>query len=106
MVDYPDVQTSNGQVCILFHGEFAKPQAPNEGSSGDDRPYEGFYASRLVAASSPDDAVVRGRELIREELDTTLLHGRPADLISLDVEELEVAASRDDGLPNKGFTFY
>ena len=91
---------------ILFHGQFAKSHAQNEGRPFDDDPYEGFYASRLVAASSPDAAIIRGRELIREELDATLLRGRQGDLISLDVEELETVGSADDGLPNRGFTFY
>lgn len=80
----------------------AKPPPPISGFSS----YEGFYASRLLVASSPDAAIVRGRELIRAELDATLLRGRQADLISLDVEELEAAAPSDDGVPNKGFTLY
>ncbi|HYE28177.1 MAG TPA: hypothetical protein VEA61_08080 [Allosphingosinicella sp.] len=91
---------------ILFHGQFAKPQAQAEGIPGDDGLYEGFYAARVLAAASPEAAITRGRELIREELDATLLRGRQGDLISLDVEELEAVGSSDDRLPNKGFTFY
>lgn len=95
-----------GNFRILFHGEFAKAPALDDDSSANNRAYEGFYASRLLTASSPDAAIVLGRELIRAELDATLLRNRQGDLISLDVEELEPVGSSDDGLPNKGFTFY
>jgi hypothetical protein len=91
---------------ILFHGQFANAQTPAEGFPVEDGPYEGFYASRLVAASSAGAAIIRGRELIREELDSTLLRGRQGDLLSVDVEECEAVGGTTDGLPNKGFTFY
>ena len=94
-----------GNFRILFHGQFAKVPSP-EGAAGGEVPYEGFYASRLLTASSADAAIVRGRELIREELDATLLHGRQGELLSLDAEEVEVVGNWDDGVPNRGFTFY
>lgn len=90
----------------MFHGELAKPRARDEAFSVDGDPYEGFYASRVLTAQSSDAAVTRARELIREELDATLLRGRQGDLISLEVEEIDLVDGSDDGQPNKGFTFY
>jgi len=90
---------------VLFHGQFAKMHASDDGFMGMDRPYEGFYASRLLTAASRDAAIILGRELIREELDATVLRGRQGDLVALDAEEVEAVESPDVMVPDKGFTF-
>lgn len=89
---------------ILFHGRFA--------GLGDDRPaaefpYEGFYTSRIINAKSNEDAIARGKELIREELDSNLLAGRQDSLTSLEAEECkEVKIDNFTIINRHGFTFY
>lgn len=89
---------------ILFHGRFAARRA---GKLDHGLPYEGFYTSRIIDSFDLDDAVTRGRELIRKELDATLLSGRQDALAVLEVEECrKIDVDQVDMINRKGFTFY
>lgn len=83
---------------ILFHGQFAE---------GGGVSCEGFYTARIIGGSDLPSAAARGKELIRAELDDTLLNGRPADLLNIDIEEWEEIEMQSHHKDNrKGFTFY
>jgi hypothetical protein len=94
---------------ILFHGRFAEADdrfaaAVNEGATPR---CGGFYASRTIPAADLLSAIARGKELIRLELDDSLLHHDQRILAVLEAEEWE-AVDSDDGFEpiNHGFTFY
>ena len=88
---------------ILFHGTLAGDVAEETGA----RRLEGFYTSRAIVSAGRDAAITRGKELIRQELEETILSGRPEVLALLEVEEVqEIQVDETVVLNRRGFTFY
>ena len=92
-------------IQILFHGRFAHTVA---GEPGNRIPYRSIrIQSRIINSPDIESAITRGRELIREELDTTLLSGCQEALASLDADECMIVEIDEATVLNrKGFTFY
>jgi hypothetical protein len=87
---------------ILCHGTFA----PADSGTAAKLPL-GFYTSRVVVASDREAALVRVNELIRSELEETLLKDSPTTLVSLEAEEIqEIELEEGTVLNRRGFTFY
>jgi hypothetical protein len=88
---------------ILFHGTFSTDDPVGRG----DRRFGGLYTSRIILAPDEDAAVLRGKELVRSELEETILRGKPQALSLLEAEEIQTIRVDETTIINRrGFTFY
>ena len=88
---------------ILFHGTFS----PDDPVGGGERRVEGFYTSRIILAPDEGAAVERGKELVRSELEETILRGKPQALSLLEAEETQpIQLDETTIIHRRGFTFY
>ena len=88
---------------ILCHGTFASADSETAAV----KLPSGFYTSRVIVASDREAALVRAKELIRAELQETLLKDSPTTLVSIEPQEIqEIELEARTVFNRRGFTFY
>ena len=66
----------------------------------------GFFASRLVDATSEQDALEKSKSLVKQELADQAVLQDPVRPLQLIVEEIVRADESTARAPSRGFTFY